>query len=379
MKEAIMTVRSHNPASAGLPDSGPLRQEVIQQMMMARTRIYQLFQQTPLEELESPLPVRVFLKREDLSPIHSYKWRGAYNAMAQLPEEAKVRGVVAASAGNHAQGVAASARRLGIIARVYMPGCAPMTKRRAVEALGGDLVEIRIVGDTYDDAASASKKDAAESGRLLVHPYDDVRVVGGQGTLADEIVTQSPGVRYDVAFLQIGGGGMAAASALWLKTVYPDIRIVGVECEGQASMGAALEAGEPVSLSTVDSFCDGTCVKRAGDIGFTLLNELLDEHLVVTREDVCHAIGYLWETKRLLPEPAGALGFAGLLRRAETEKGNKALAVITGANLDLSNLALIANQASGAGSAESQPDTEAAKGDASSQSDGEDWSAAAAC
>ncbi|MBI2432966.1 MAG: pyridoxal-phosphate dependent enzyme, partial [Candidatus Hydrogenedentes bacterium] len=294
--------------------------------------------------LELPPAEAVFLKREDLSPIYSYKWRGAYNRMALLTPEERERGVVCASAGNHAQGVALAARHLGVLATIYMPISTPRLKQQSVRLHGGEAVEVVLVGDTYDAAAAEALTYSRESGSVYVHAYDDLGTMGGQGTLADEIVMSGLGP-FDVAYLQIGGGGMAAAVACWLKAYYPGIHIVGVEGVDQASMTAAVKVGGPVTLEHVDVFCDGTAVKRAGDLTYPLCAELIDEFVLVTNEEVCAAIELLWEKRRCVAEPAGAMGLAGLLKQAGKTAGKRAVVILAGANLDFEKLAWISRHA----------------------------------
>jgi threonine dehydratase len=311
---------------------------------MARKRVYAVAKPTPLEEVALSIPARIFLKREDLSPIHAYKWRGAYNCMAQLSRAVRDRGVVCASAGNHAQGVALAATHLDTHARIYMPVSTPRMKQHAVRMHGGAHVDIVLVGDSYTEAAAAAHACAEETGRTFVHAYDDFATMGGQGTLADEIVMSGEGP-FDVAYLQIGGGGMAAAVACWLKVYYPGIRIVGVEGVDQASMAAAMAAGAPVELKYVDVFCDGTAVKKAGTLTHALCAELIDEFITVTNEEVCAAIEVLWNAQRCIPEPAGAMGLAGLMKQADQLTGKKVLAVVCGANVDFDQLAWISRHA----------------------------------
>ena len=314
------------------------------EILMARQHIYTVADPTPLESLALAGGVRLFIKREDLGPIHAYKWRGAYNRMHGMTAEELHHGVVTASAGNHAQGVALAARRLETTARIFMPLPTPKTKQDAVRRQGSDRVEIILTGDTYDNAADAALEDARSTGRVFVNAFDDLMVTGGQGTLADEIVMSGDGP-FDVAFLQIGGGGMAAAVACWLKFSYPHIQIVGVEGIGQASMAAAFEAGKPVSLDYVDVFCDGTAVKRVGDLTYELCRELIDDLITVTNDEVCAAIQLLWERRRCVPEPAGAMGLAGILKEQAWLGDKNVIAIVCGANIDFGQLAYIARHA----------------------------------
>ncbi len=323
-------------------DELPLDRQLRQEILFARERVYRFGRTTPLEQLILPGPgPEIWIKREDLSPIKAYKWRGACNRMAVLtPAEAK-RGVVTASAGNHAQGVALAARALGIKARIYMPRSTPKVKQAAVSHHGGEFVEIHLAGDSYDDAVSAARADVAASGAVYVHAYDDLKVMAGQGTLADEVVLSGRGP-FDAAYLQIGGGGMAAGVSNWLKTYWPEIDIVGVEGEGQASMKAALEAGKPVALENVDLFCDGTAVRKAGDLPFQICKDTLSRVETVTNAEVSHAIRVLWEGLRCVSEPSGAMGLAAVLKNRESLIGKRVLVVLCGANIDFLQLGLIA-------------------------------------
>ncbi len=325
-------------------DGAALRDALFREILQARKRVYAVAPPTPLERLEAELPCEIYLKREDLSPIHAYKWRGAFNRMSVLTDAQRGRGVVAASAGNHAQGVAIAARRLGVFAQIFMPRSTPQMKRRAVARIGGDGIEVVLTGDTYDAASREALKTARSERKCFIHPYDDLVTMGGQGTLADEIVMSGKGP-FDTVYLQIGGGGMAAAVACWLRAYYPGIRIVGVEGADQASMAAAFRAGHPVALDYVDVFCDGTAVSKAGKYTYPLCRELLDELITVTNDEVCAAIQLLWETRRCIPEPAGAMGLAGLLKQRESLAGKTALAVVCGANMDFGQLAWIARHA----------------------------------
>lgn len=321
------------------------------QIMKARTRIYQVAEATPLEVYPMSGGWDMLLKREDLSPIHSYKWRGAFNFMKAREKEAKALGVTAASAGNHAQGVALSAARLGISAHLFMPKAAPRLKVEATARLGGSWVEIHQVGDNFDQASAAAADFCRESGALYVPPYDDTLVMAGQGVLGDELMVGPH--RPDVVFLQIGGGGMAAGVATAIKTYDPDVKIIGVEEEGQASMTAAFAAGEPVTLDHVDVFCDGTAVKRAGLLPFEILRGQLDDLVTVTVGEVSSAIQKFWQVARVLSEPSGAMGLAAARKMSDKLKGLKAGIILTGANLDFRQLAQISRRA-GAG-AESKP------------------------
>ncbi|MES2995393.1 MAG: pyridoxal-phosphate dependent enzyme [Verrucomicrobiota bacterium] len=312
-----------------------------QETLFARERVHRFGAATPLERIVIPGGPEIWVKREDLSAVKSYKWRGACNRMAVLSPTEAARGVVTASAGNHAQGVALAANALGIQARIYMPRSTPKVKQSAVRFHGASFVEIILSGDSYDDAVHAARADAAETGAIYVHAYDEFEVMAGQGTLADEIVLSGHGP-FDAAYLQIGGGGMAAGVSNWLKTYWPDIRIFGVESEGQASMMAALEAGKPVDIGSVDLFCDGTAVRKAGELPFEILRHTLEGIQTVSNREVSNAIRFLWETLRCVSEPSGALGIAAILQDREKLAGKKVLAVLSGANVDFLQLGHIA-------------------------------------
>lgn len=325
-----------------------LKDQLFEEILRARTRVYRVGQPTPLQQIRIPeIDATIFIKREDLSPINAYKWRGAYNCTAVLNETQNVKTVVAASAGNHAQGVALAARLMGIQAKIFMPLPTPLMKQKAVKLHGQDNVEIILVGDTYDQASDAAKKYTADNNFAYVHPFDDIHTIAGQATIADELVLSGEGP-FDYVFLQIGGGGMAAGVASWLKAHHPQTEILGVEGDGQASMKASLVAGAPVTLNQVDTFCDGTAVKRPGDKTFTICQQTLRDIVTVSNEEVCAAIQHLWDTRRVIPEPSGAMGLAGLIQFAlanpDLVRGKKLLAVLCGANMDFGKLAMISSQ-----------------------------------
>jgi len=317
-----------------------LKEQLFHEILMARQRVYHVRQATPLQAVDLGVGAEVFIKREDLPPINAYKWRGAYNRIATLSQQQRDKGILAASAGNHAQGVAVAVKLLGLQATIYMPRPTPRMKLNAVKKLGEDHVQIKLVGDTYDQAAQACLEQSQSQGLAFVHPYDDIVTMGGQGTIADEIVMSGQGP-FDMAFLQIGGGGMCAAVACWLKLHYPKIKIIGVEGEDQASMAAAVRAGKPVPLDRLDIFCDGTAVRKAGTLTHALCSELVDEFITVSNQQVNRAIHLFWDTRRRILEPSGAIGIAGICSNLEKIQGKRILAVATGANMDFSQLAVI--------------------------------------
>ncbi len=333
--------------------SKSLKDQLVEETLRARERIYRVNGPTALNQVTIPgLDCDVYLKREDLSMINAYKWRGAYNCMATLQNHDHRKPVVAASAGNHAQGVALASRLLGIKSKIYMPLSAPKMKQDAVKKHGGDFVEVVLTGDSYNEASDAALEYVAKKKYPYIHPYDDIYTIAGQGTIADEIVLSGKGP-FDYIFLQIGGGGMASGVSTWLKIHYPDIKVIGVEAEGQASMKASMDAGKPVCLDEVDTFCDGTAVREPGKLCFKICSETLDDIIVVKNEEVSSAVETTWEIGRFIPEPSGALGLAGLIKYAkahpEKMKGKKVLSIICGANMDFSKLRLIsANHSVGA-------------------------------
>ena len=316
-----------------------------------RTRIelasvYDVASVTPLEaapKLSARLRQRIWLKREDLQPVRSFKLRGAYNRMAKLSPAERSAGVVTASAGNHAQGVALAARKLGLTAVIVMPGTTPSIKVDAVRALGGKVV---LDGDTYDESAAHARRLAAAQGMTLVHPYDDPDVIAGQGTVGREILEQAhAGV--DAVFVPVGGGGLIAGVAAYIKAVRPAVKIIGVEADDSACMTAALKAGRRVVLPQVGLFADGVAVGQAGAEPFRVARHLVDEMVTVSVDEICAAIRDLFNENRSLPEPAGALSVAGIKRWLHDRRAaNQSLvAIVSGANVNFDRLRHIAERA----------------------------------
>lgn len=324
------------------------KEQLFQEILMARQRVYAAGKPTPLQQLPiAEYNFEVWAKREDLGPIKAYKWRGAYNAVACLSLEQRAKGIVAASAGNHGQGVARAVRKLGCDATIFMPVSTPEVKQNEVMRHGGDHVQIRLVGDSYDEAGIAAKQYCDEVGAVYVHPYNDPATMGGQGTLADEIVMSGKGP-FDRVYVAIGGGGLASAVSCWLKHFWPECKIIGVEGKDQASMKAAIANGGPIELEYLDVFCDGTAVRKVGDNTYAICKELLDEIITVTNDEVCHAVRRLWETVRAIPEPSGAMGLAAIVKDYEAGKikpGEKVLTIVCGANMDFAQLANISRRA----------------------------------
>lgn len=292
---------------------------------------------TPLERsarLSAATGAEVLLKREDLQQVRSYKIRGAHHLIAALGEEERSRGVVCASAGNHGQGVAASCADLGIDARVYVPANTPRQKRRRIVELGRGRVELLVVGSSYDEAGAAALADAETTGAVYVHPFDDERTIAGQGSVAPELVEQA-GADLHTVVVPVGGGGLVAGMAVWLRERAPDVRVVGVEPEGAPSMSAALAAGAPVDLPDVDSFVDGAAVGRVGRVTFPIVRDLVDEVVTVPEGAVSTEMLALYQTEGIIAEPAGALATTAV-QRLELPRGAPVACIVSGGNNDVS-------------------------------------------
>jgi threonine dehydratase len=301
---------------------------------------------TPLDAapgLSARLGRPVFLKREDLTPIFSFKLRGAYNRIAQLDAAARAAGVIAASAGNHAQGVAYAATRLGLRCRIVMPRTTPAIKVAAVRRYG---VEVELVGDDYAAAAERAAAIAAETGMTIVPPFDDLDVIAGQGTVGLEILRQAPR-DLGAIFVPIGGGGLAAGIAAVVKELRPEVRIVGVEPDDSDAMTRSLAAGERVTLDHVGTFADGVAVRRVGEHTFALCRRYLDETLTVTIDEICAAIKDFFEETRTVLEPSGAVALAGLKRRAEDDAvaPGSVVVIASGANMNFTRLGYVTERA----------------------------------
>ncbi|MDO5687588.1 MAG: threonine ammonia-lyase, biosynthetic [Neisseria sp.] len=301
--------------------------------------VYDVAIETPLDlahNLSARMGNRIFIKREDLQPVFSFKLRGAYNKMAQLSAEELQRGVITASAGNHAQGVALSAQRLGCRAVIVMPKTTPQIKIDAVQSRGGEVV---LAGESFNDAYDHAVKLAAQNGMVYIPPFDDPYVIAGQGTIGMEIIRQHPRA-IDAVFVPIGGGGLAAGVAAYIKNVRPEIKVIGVQTDDSDDMKRSLDAGEVVTLPEVGLFSDGTAVKRVGDETFALCRDLLDEIILVNTDDICSAIKDIFDDTRSITEPAGALSLAGLKAYAlrEQAQGQTLIAIASGANMNFHRL-----------------------------------------
>ena len=309
-------------------------------------RVYDVAQETALEvapNLSARLNNKLLLKREDMQSVFSFKLRGAYNKMAQLSPDLLAQGVIAASAGNHAQGVALAARHLGTRAIVVMPVTTPQVKVNAVISRGGEVV---LHGDNYDDAYAFARQLEAEKGLTFIHPFDDPHVIAGQGTIGMEILRQHQKPIHAI-FVAIGGGGLISGIGAYVKRLRPEIKIIGVEPIDSDAMNQSLKAGKRVRLSQVGLFADGVAVREVGEETFRLCQEYVDEIILVDTDDVCAAIKDVFEDTRSILEPAGALAIAGAKAYVEREQmaGETLIAVACGANMNLDRLRFVAERA----------------------------------
>jgi threonine dehydratase len=311
------------------------------------SRVYDVARETPLEtapRLSRRLSSQVLLKREDLQPVFSFKLRGAYNRIAHLTAEERARGVITASAGNHAQGVAYSARHLGLKAVIVMPRTTPEIKVEAVEAMGADVV---LEGDSYSDAQAHCDLLAVERGLSFVHPFDDPLVIAGQGTIGEEILRQAHG-RLDAVFVPVGGGGLLAGVAGYIKALMPQVAVIGVEPFEADAMYQSLAAGERVRLDHVGLFADGVAVRQVGACTFGWARHACDGVVRVSNDAICAAIKDVFDETRSIMEPAGALSVAGLKQWVGEHDGassRRLVAILSGANMNFDRLRFISERA----------------------------------
>jgi threonine dehydratase len=305
----------------------------------AAERLKKVVNRTPLiynHSLSKKYNCNVFLKREDLQVVRSYKLRGAYNMMSSLPPAQLQRGVVCASAGNHAQGFAYSCKKLNVQGVVFMPVITPNQKVTQTRMFGEKNIEVRLVGDTFDDCAQAAKQFTQENNMCFIPPFDDHRIIEGQGTVGVEILEDQPSVDY--LFIPVGGGGLSAGVGSFFKLLSPRTTLVGVEPEGAPSMFAALKAGEPVTLDSIDRFVDGAAVKRVGELTFSICKDVLDDMHLVPEGKVCTTILKLYNEDAIVVEPAGALAIAALDAYAEAIAGKNVVCIISGSNNDIDRM-----------------------------------------
>jgi threonine dehydratase len=309
---------------------------------LALDRIYEVDSVTPMESMMFGEGRCVDLKREDTSKVHSYKWRGSFNKIKSLLESGFSGSLVAASAGNHAQGVAIAAAGNRLNATIFMPLSTPVVKQDAVREFGGEFVEIRLVGDSFDESSAEAGRFAAETGAELIPPYDDLLVIAGQSTIGIEILQQLKH-KPTHAFLPIGGGGMAAGVASVFKRLSPETKLIGVEAVDQDSMGISYREGERKTVGLLDRFCDGTAVAIPGKLPFEICRALINEFITVTNAEVCDAIQELWQRKRIIVEPSAALGMAALIK-SDLQKDDRPVTVLSGSNVDFMMLPKIARR-----------------------------------
>ena len=320
-----------------------MAQSYIKRILNAQ--VYDVARETPLHAaplLTSRIGNQAFLKREDLQPVFSFKCRGAYNKMVHLDIAAREAGVVAASAGNHAQGVALAASKLGIKAKIVMPVTTPAIKVDAVRALGA---KVMLHGDSFDEAAVRAQSLVTDEGLTFIHPFDDPDVIAGQGTVAVELVRQAPGP-LDYVFVCCGGGGLLAGMAAYLRYVWPETRIIGVEPADAACVRAALDKGRRVTLREVGLFADGCAVAQTGKETFRLIRDCVDDVITVSTDEICAAVKDIFEDTRAIAEPAGALAVAGMKKYAAQHgiAGTTMAATVSGANTNFDRLRYISER-----------------------------------
>ncbi len=309
----------------------------IKDIAAARMNLKGVVEASPLQEnlnLSERYGATILLKREDLLPVRSYKLRGAYNKIVGLSRSECTAGVVCASAGNHAQGVAYACRMLGIHGRIYMPATTPKQKITQVRMFGKENVEIILTGDTFDASNAAALSDSQSSGRCFIHPFNDPQIIEGQGTVGMEILEQSEGP-IDYMFVPVGGGGLISGLGAWVKAMSPGTQIIGVEPEGAPSMTRALEAGMVVSLDEIDKFVDGAAVQKVGELNFAIGQKVIDQMVLVPEGKICTKILELYNQDAIVVEPAGALAIAALDFYKEQIKGKTVVCIVSGSNNDI--------------------------------------------
>lgn len=305
----------------------------------AYTRLQDVVKKTPLtynHNLSRKYACDVYLKREDLQIVRSYKLRGAYNMMSLLPPDQLVKGVVCASAGNHAQGFAYSCKKLNVKGVVFMPIITPNQKVSQTKMFGEGFVEVKLIGDTFDDCAVAAKKYTEEHGLTFIPPFDNISIIEGQSTVGIEILDDQQDI--DFIFLPVGGGGLSAGVGAYFKSEAPQTKIIGVEPEGAPSMLTAIKAGHPVQLDHIDSFVDGAAVKRVGDATFDICKRVIDDMHLVPEGKICSTILKLYNEEAIVVEPAGALSVAALDDYADQIKGKKIVCIVSGSNNDIERM-----------------------------------------
>lgn len=305
----------------------------------AKERLKKVVYHTPLSlnnNLSRKYRANIYLKREDLQVVRSYKLRGAYNMMSSLPEEQLRRGVVCASAGNHAQGFAFSCKKLNVKGVVFMPIITPNQKVNQTKWFGEEFVEVVLTGDTFDDCAVAAREYTAANNMVFIPPFEDPKIIEGQATVGVEILEDLSDIDY--VFVPVGGGGLAAGVGTYFKTYSPKTKIIGLEPEGAPSMVEAFKAGHPVTLENIERFVDGAAVKRVGDLTYEICQEVLDDMQPVAEGKICSTILQLYNEDAIVVEPAGALSIAGLDQYADIIEGKTVVCVVSGSNNDIDRM-----------------------------------------
>jgi threonine dehydratase len=319
--------------------TNPVSHTVELNYAMAAERLKHVVNKTPLAlnlNLSRKYNCNIYLKREDLQIVRSYKLRGAYNMISSLQKHQLKNGVVCASAGNHAQGFAYSCRKLNIKGVVFMPFFTPKQKVHQTKMFGEDFIEIRLTGDTFDDCAIAAKQYTLENEMTFIPPFDDEKIIEGQATVGVEIFERLDNIDY--LFIPVGGGGLAAGVGTYAKTISPKTKIIGVEPEGAPSMTAALKAGHPVTLDNIERFVDGASVKRVGELTFSICKDVLDDMILVPEGKACSTILELYNDNAIVVEPAGALSIAALDTYADQIEGKNVVCIVSGSNNDIDRM-----------------------------------------
>jgi len=312
----------------------------VENIYKAKVRLKQVAIKTPLVHnafYSQKYDCKVYFKREDLQVVRSYKIRGAYNKMASLPKAELKNGIVCASAGNHAQGVAFACQKLGVKGKIYMPSTTPKQKINKVKSFGGSFVEIILIGDTFDDSYAEALKESQEHNLTFIHPFNDEKVIEGQGTVGLEILEDCED-DIDYVFVAIGGGGIISGLGSYFKQMSPQTKIIGVEPKGAPGMTRSIEAGKVVKLKEMDVFVDGAAVSRVGDLNFKLCQQVVDDYILVPEGKVCTTILELYNEEAIVVEPAGALSLSALDFYKEKIKGKTIVCLIGGGNNDITRM-----------------------------------------
>lgn len=315
------------------------KQEMEFQFQQASLRLKEVVNRTPLQfnhNLSRKYKCKLFLKREDLQVVRSYKLRGAFNMMSSLTKDQLEKGVVCASAGNHAQGFAYSCKKLNAKGVVFMPIITPKQKVNQTKMFGEEYVDVKLVGDTFDDCAVAAKIFTEKNGMTFIPPFDDQRIIEGQGTVAVEILEDKTDIDY--LFVPVGGGGLSAGVGTYFKTYSPKTKVIGLEPEGAPAMFESMKAGHPVTLENIDRFVDGAAVKRVGDLTFSICKDVLDDMHLVPEGKVCSTILQLYNEDAIVVEPAGALSIAALEDYADEIRGKNVVCIVSGSNNDIDRM-----------------------------------------